>query len=106
MDDIQITQAHAALQEELRRLAELAPPALSDEATPPQRAAQLARLHAAEAALRLAAALLAPTILPRRRPSTTSCGSSTNRSRCGSGRGRGGLRPARSYGRRSSAEPK
>ncbi len=58
MDDIQITQAQAALQEELRRLAELAPPALSDEATPPQQAAQLARLHAAEAALRLAAALL------------------------------------------------
>jgi hypothetical protein len=58
MDDSQITQAQDALQEELRRLAELAPPSPSDDATPPQQAAQLARLHAAQAALRLAAALL------------------------------------------------
>jgi hypothetical protein len=56
--DSQIAQAQDALQKELRRLAEIAPLAPSDETTPPQQAAQLARLHAAQAALRLAAALL------------------------------------------------
>jgi len=56
--DPQITQAHAALQEELRRLADLAPPAPSDADTPPRQAAQLARLQAAQTALRLAATLL------------------------------------------------
>jgi len=56
--DSQIAQAQDTLQKELRRLAEIAPPAPSDETTPPQQAAQLARLHAAQAALRLAAALL------------------------------------------------
>ena len=54
----QIAQAQDALQKELRRLVELAPPAPSNETPPPQQAVQLARLHAAQAALRLAAALL------------------------------------------------